>query len=305
MVIYSIIIILGHLVGFMVLTQLVLLAFRKRFAGDKARRITAAVAAVVLCAVYITGAFVNAFTLQRTGYELTTDKGLGRERLRVAQISDCHLGVNLSGERFGRWLDDIAACEPDVLVITGDLVDGDTTREDMLAACEALGRFDAPLGVYFVPGNHEMRRLRFDLDELISALEEKGVAVLEDEAVLVDDSFYICGRRDAYDCGRLDMDELLVPLDSEKYIIVLDHQPADYAAQSRSEADLVLSGHTHGGQMLPLALALRPMGFCDKVYGHSRFGDTDYIVTSGMGALKVPMRTGTPTEFVVIDIINQ
>lgn len=302
---YSIIIALGHLAGFMVLTQLVLLAFRKRFASDKARRVTAAVIAVVMCAMYIAGAVINAYTLRCTDYGLTTGKDLGRESLRIAQISDCHLGTNLDGERFGRWLEDIAAREPDVLVVTGDLVDGDTTREDMLAAAKAMGEFDAPLGVYFVSGNHEMRRLSFDLAELTAALEENGVTILEDEAVLVDGSFYICGRRDAYERGRLDMDELLAPLDSEKYIIVLDHQPADYAAQSRSEADLVLSGHTHGGQMLPLALALRPMGFCDKVYGHSRFGDTDFIVTSGMGALKVPMRTGTPTEFVIIDIINE
>lgn len=301
---FTFIIILGHLAGFLAVTWLVTLLFRRRFKSDAFRRALTLAIACVLCAAYITGAFINAYTVRCTDYSLTTEKSLGRDSLRIAQISDCHLGVTLDGGGFARQLERIAGYKPDMLVITGDLVDDDTPYDDLKAACEALGDFDAPLGKYFVYGNHDGGSPSFGDSDLVRSLEENGVVILDDETVLIDDSFYICGRKDAYD-RRSEIDRLLDPLDDERYIIVLDHQPDDYAAEAQSKADLVLSGHTHGGQLLPLPLVLRPIGFCDKVYGYDRIGGIDFIVTSGIGALKAPLRTGTPAEFVIIDITTE
>lgn len=299
-------IILGHLAGFLVLSWLIMLMLRKRFGSDRARRIITLIVGCALCAVYITAAITNAYVVQMTDYQLTTDKSLGRDSLRIALISDCHMGVALDGESLARQLERIEEYQPDLLAVAGDLMDDHTTREDMLAACVALGSFDAPMGVYFVPGNHD-RGINedFTASDMFSALKENGVTVLEDEAVLVDGSFWLIGRRDAYYWGREEISALTGSLDDNKYTVVLDHQPTDYAAEAAAGVDLVLSGHTHGGQLLPLQFVLKAMGFCDSVYGYTAIDSTEFIVTSGMGALAVPMRTGTPTEFVIIDITEE
>lgn len=299
-----VIIILGHLAGFISLSWLVTQIFRKRFSSDRTRCAVTLIVGCVLCMLYITAAILNAYTVQRTDYELTTDKELGQDSLRIALISDCHLGVTLDGDDFAEQLRRIEECRPDLLAVTGDLVDDGTSSEDMHTACEALGSFSAPLGVYFVPGNHDGGNAFFSSVDFYRTLEESGVTVLEDEAAFAGE-ICVVGRRDAYQRDRADVVDI-IPNAPGRYTIVLDHQPSDYAAESEAGVDLVLSGHTHGGQLLPLQLILVPMGFCDQAYGYSQSENgTEYIVTSGIGGLKVPLRTGTPTEFVIIDITEE
>ena len=102
--------------------------------------------------------------------------------------------------------------------------------------------------------------------------------------------------------NRVSMAELITPLDKSKYMIVLDHQPADYENQERAGVDLVLSGHTHGGQLFPLNQVGKWIGVNDLIYGHERRGKTDFIVTSGISSWAIQFKTGTKSEFVVIDI---
>ena len=126
--------------------------------------------------------------------------------------------------------------------------------------------------------------------------------MLEDEAVLVDDSFYVIGRMDAGTGGRKSAAELTAGLDSGKYMIMLDHQPSDYEAEADSLVDLVLSGHTHGGQMLPIIKVGEWIGANDWTYGYKRIKDTDFIVTSGISDWAINFKTGTKSEYVVIYI---
>ena len=106
------------------------------------------------------------------------------------------------------------------------------------------------------------------LQDLGLTKDEVNVTVLEDKAVLVDDRFYIVGREDASRSSRADIDTLLSGLDTDKYIIVLNHQPNDYDRESQSAADLVLSGHTHGGQLFPITYLGELMGANDNTYGY-------------------------------------
>lgn len=85
-------------------------------------------------------------------------------------------------------------------------------------------------------------------------------------------------------------------------MIVLDHQPRDYEAQAAAKVDLVLSGHTHGGQMLPLAPLVRKLGSNDMVYGYEKRDNTDFIVTSGISDWEIKFKTGCKSEFVVVDV---
>lgn len=199
---------------------------------------------------------------------------------------------------------------PAVFVV-GDFVDDGTTRTEMIAACRILGSLKTTYGVYFVLGNHDKGYrdpvLRgFTREELLAELKKNNVKVLQDESVLVDDMFYIVGRQDSserYRGGsRADIKELIKDFDTNKLIIVLDHQPNDYKNQSKARVDIVLSGHTHGGQLFPLNKVGEWIGANDRTYGHERHGHTDFIVTSGLSDWEIKFKTGTKSEFVVIDV---
>ena len=98
------------------------------------------------------------------------------------------------------------------------------------------------------------------------------------------------------------MEELIADLDTSKYMIVIDHQPHDYDAQAASGVDLVLSGHTHGGQMFPANILESLFHADDRVYGHETRDNTDFIVTSGISDWAIIFKTYTFSEYVITDI---
>lgn len=262
-----------------------------------------------LAALYLIVAWFMLHGVWQTNYELSTDKNVGS--LRVIQFADSHIGTTFSGEELSEYIERMNGLNPDVILITGDFVDDDTSKKDMIDACKSLGRAKTEFGVYFSFGNHDKgyyssERRGYGKDDLVYELEKNGVTVLEDEAVLLDDRFYIVGRKDVSENllgnGRLSADNLLEGLDREKYIIVMDHQPADYENESESAADLVLSGHTHGGQMFPIMFIDKFLGINDFIYGHKRINNTDFIVSSGIADWALMFRTGSKSEFNVIDI---
>ena len=87
-----------------------------------------------------------------------------------------------------------------------------------------------------------------------------------------------------------------------KFMIVMDHQPNDYEKEKNFLVDLVLSGHTHGGHLFPAGFVGLLMGANDKVYGHEKIENTDFIVTSGISGWAIPFKTGAISEYVVIDV---
>ena len=88
----------------------------------------------------------------------------------------------------------------------------------------------------------------------------------------------------------------------DKYMIMLDHQPSDYEAEADAGVDLVLSGHTHGGQMLPINKVGELLRTNDRTYGYEKRDGTDFIVTSGISDWALKFKTGTKSEYVVINI---
>lgn len=246
----------------------------------------------------------------QTEYNLTTSKNV--PPLKVAMFADSHIGTTFNAEGFAKHMAAIQAQNPDMLIIAGDFVDDDTSKADMVAACQTLGKMQLKYGAYFVFGNHDNgyygpAHRGFSGAELVEELEKNGVEVLRDESVLVDNSFYIIGRRDfsvekEQRGSRLSMRQLLQSLDADKYMIVADHQPEDYANQAVSGADLVLSGHTHGGQLFPFNQVGKWIGANDRVYGHEKRNNTDFIVTSGISDWASKFKTGTKSEYVIVNI---
>jgi len=303
---WAVIVVLIHLLMIWILFDLIFLVLRKVLKKQRKRNYEGACAMAVTAVVLAVG-WYNAHHVIQTDYTLSTQKNIGGDRLRVVEIADSHLGITLDGDKFADEMEKLNSLGADVAVIAGDFVDDDSKKADMVRACQALGNLNTKYGVYFVYGNHDNGYYQyrdFTSQELESELEKNGVTVLKDRNVLVGDRFYISGRLDRSFENRKTAQELIQGLDGEKYIIMLDHQPNDYQNETESGADLVLSGHTHGGHIFPAGYVGLWLKMNDRVYGHERRNSTDFIVTSGISGWAIPFKTGTVSETVVIDVYN-
>ena len=277
--------------------------------GKKSNYYVIGLFAVVVTFVYLCAGWYLANHVWRTAYNIQTEKAVGD--LRIVQFADSHVGTTFDGLEFADHVRSMQAEKPDVVLITGDFVDDDTSKEDMINACKALGTLKTKYGVYYAFGNHDKgyydnEYRGYSGTDLIAELEKNGVKVLQDETVLLDNRFYLIGRQDRSEEqrgeSRAEMKDLVKDLDTGKFSIVLDHQPHDYDAQEKSKVDLVLSGHTHGGQLLPINYVGEWTGENDKTYGWEKQGDTNFIVTSGISDWAIKFKTGCKSEYVVIDV---
>lgn len=290
---------------------------RTKLAADgvkpKKRKIYyAGVTAIIITIVYMSWGWYQAHNVWQKDYTIHTDKAVGN--IKLALIADSHTGTTFDGDGFAEHVKEIQAQNPDAVLIAGDFVDDDTSLIDMKKCCEALGTLDTKYGVYYVFGNHDKgyyasERRGYDGDDIIAELTKNGVTVLRDQSVLLGDSFYIIGRQDLSEVtdrggSRADIEDLVKALDDDKYQIVMDHQPADYANEKASGVDLVLSGHTHGGQLLLIKLfqEITGMGGNDQIYGLEDLDGSDFLVTSGISDWAIKFKTGCRSEYVIIDI---
>ncbi|MBR4627063.1 MAG: metallophosphoesterase [Ruminococcus sp.] len=297
-----------HIVVIWTLCDLIGFIVNKIKKRERSSRYLNGYIAVGITAVYLCAGWYFAHHVFRTDYTLHTGKTLGQESLRIALIADAHLVTTLDEDGLEDVIDRINDDEPDIVTVCGDFIDDDTSKSEMLAGCSALGGLHAKYGVYFVYGNHDKGyydNRGYNCDEFEEALKNSGVRILCDETELINDSIYIVGRKDRSDKSRLSAQELTEKLDRSKYIVMLDHQPNDYKNEAESGADLVLSGHTHGGHIFPIGPLSLLFGANDKVYGKENRDGTEFIVTSGVSGWAIPFKTFSKSEYVIIDVVGQ
>ena len=304
--VWSVIIVLIHLFVFWAGCDIVGWLIT-RANGVKPYRNYSGGAALIITALYLSMGWFMAHHVFRTDYIVHTNKDV--QDLRIVEIADLHLGITLDGDEFTEQVAKMNESKPDIAVITGDFVDDDSRKEDMIKACAALGQLRAEKGVYFIFGNHDKGYgdyRDFTSFELRQELEKNGVEILEDDKVGIDDSYCIIGRQDRSEeergSGRAAMEEIMTEIDPKWFTIVLDHQPNAFEEEAKSGADLVLSGHTHGGHIWPAGQIGLLMGANDRVYGREKRGNTEFIVSSGISGWAIPFKTGTKSEFVIIDV---
>ena len=262
---------------------------------------------VGLTTIYLCIAAFLAYNVWETKYEVYTNKDINGGRFRVAQISDSHVGTTFDGKGLQKYIDRINKTNPDIVVITGDFVDDDTTREEMIDACNSLGTLKTKYGVYFVYGNHDngyYNYRNFKGSDLVNELNKNKVTVLLDQVQEINNNIYVIGREDKSQ-PRKEISELVKDLDKNKYMIDLNHQPNDYDNESKAKVDLVLSGHTHGGQLFPLGYVGLIIKANDALYGMKKIDNTTFIVNSGISGWEITFKTGTKSEYTVIDIIQK
>ena len=267
------------------------------------------VIAILAVTVYLGIGWFNAHNVSRTTYEVKTEKTVADGRLRIVLFADSHIGTTFSGAELADYVRRINEEMPDIVVIAGDFVDDGTTKEDLVAACRSLSGLKATYGVYYVYGNHDKgyyNNRAYTPEELAAEIRGAGVTILEDEVARIADSVSIVGRKDRGErSGRKDIAELVKDVAATDFTIVLNHQPNDYDAESAAGVDLVLSGHTHGGQLLPLGPIGRLFGANDRTYGTETRQSTTFIVTSGISDWEIDFKTGTFSEYVVIDVVGK
>lgn len=296
------IIILLHAVCFFLLSAFVAFLLRVGFRWKLSYNVQGSIAILATILTMII-AYHLCNHVWQTNYSLKTEKPIGS--LRVALLSDSHLGTTFDGDGFAHYIKAIQKQHPDILLIAGDFVDHSAKRADVLRAAQALHDTSFPYGVWFSFGNHDEMSLGirdFEGTDLRRIFNENGIHILEDSYENIDDRFYIVGRKDASSQNRMDIHTLLRDIDSRNYVIVLDHQPNDYAEEEASSADLVLSGHTHGGQLFPIHWIGRWIHAFDRAYGYEKRNNTEFIVTSGISDWEIRFKTGTKSEYVIIDI---
>ena len=241
----------------------------------------------------------NAYSPVVRNYDIKMEKGSSTlDSLHIAMAADTHFGL-LSGKNHAeRLVKEINALHPDLILLPGDLFDDDIQPFLDQKIDQTLSKLHAPYGVYASLGNHDKHD--GTIKELIETLEESGIEILYDEKVDVQGQFTLIGRKDRTERDRLPLDSLMDGVNLTKPTILLEHQPYELDKAERAGVDLMVSGHTHGGQVFPGNL------ITDAIYendwGYLQKEQLQTIVTSGFGFWGPPIRIGTRSEVTSIQV---
>ncbi|WP_322923372.1 metallophosphoesterase [Paenibacillus campi] len=238
----------------------------------------------------------NAYSPVVRSYAIEIDKPVtGKSELNIVMASDMHFGALSNESHARRLVEGVNALKPDLILLPGDIIDDNLLYYTKTDIPNILKGFQAP--VYSSLGNHD----RFEQGvDLVDVLNKSNLHVLYDESVVLDNGITLVGRRDYSDRPRTELGKLLDEVDHTHPVIVLDHQPYELDAEQKLGTDLVLSGHTHRGQMAPFSLVTKRI--FENDWGYLRKGQLHSIVSSGFGFWGSPLRIGTRSEIVQIHV---
>lgn len=222
----------------------------------------------------------------------------GKKQIKVALVSDVHLGDGTTKARLKKYVKLINDQQPDLILLAGDLIDNNISPVEKEKMGEELSLWKAPLGIYMVPGNHEYisgirKSKRF-------VQEETPFVWLQDSTIQLPNGIQIIGRDDKLNAKRTPLSRLIAGLDTFRPIFLLDHQPHHLEEAENSGVDLQVSGHTHHGQIWPLSLLTDHL--FEVSHGYKRKGKSHFYVSSGLSLWGPPFRIGTRSELVILNI---
>lgn len=244
--------------------------------------------------------------LETTHYTYAAEQlGADLEGYRIVQISDLHNAK--FGKNNQKLVGRIRECEPDMIVLTGDLVDSNHTNVDR--AVQFVDEIVKICPVYYVTGNHEYWLEKSEYDELMDGLIGAGVVILDDQVVEIsrgNAKFRLVGLDDK----SLADGTLEALLSDEKVLtVVLAHEPQYLVRYASIGVDLVLSGHAHGGQFrLPFVggIVAPDQGFLPKyTAGEYYMNGTEMIVSRGLGNSVIPVRLFNFPEIVCVELVGK
>lgn len=257
-------------------------------------------AAAVLISVY--GLF-EAQNIRAESVTIATPKlSGGNDRIRIVQISDIHLGLIVGPRRLEKILSIVAEARPDILISTGDLIDGDSPT--LRRSIAMLKEVNPPLGKFAVTGNHEFYA---GIERALAVTREAGFKVLRQECFTIPGAVRIAGVDDRGEAGGLmpdnSIDRQVLARGTPEFTVFLKHRPA-VNRSTLGMFDLQLSGHTHRGQIFPFRLITRLFFPLDS--GLYELPESSRLYSSrGTGTWGPPVRFFSPPEVTIIDLIKK
>ncbi len=220
--------------------------------------------------------------------------GLPVASYTVVQLTDVHIGPLLGRAFAERVVAQVNALAPDLIVITGDFVDG--RLAELRSEIEPFRGLRARDGVFSVTGNHEYY---WNVEPWLEHIRSLGISVLRNEHVTIAGTLVLAGTDDV--SAEEDVARAVAGRDPALPLVLLAHHPRTISRAVAAGVDLQLSGHTHGGQLLPLGWLSRL--FDPQISGLARFRATWLYVSEGTGYWGPPMRVGTTQEITALTLV--
>ena len=262
------------------------------------------ISVLLLTSITCIGGFINARQIDHVSYNIELESKQDISDLKIVMISDLHLGSIGSEGRLDEIVSEINSQNPDIICIAGDFFDTDFSAiNDPNSAIKTLKGLKSTYGVYAALGNHDGGNTH---GQMVDFLEDCNINLLEDECEIIDNRLILIGRLDASSIGgygdkkRSELSSFFTRENSSLPVIVLDHNPARIDEYT-TEADLILCGHTHKGQVFPGSLITGLMYTVDYGYYQKDAESPQVIVSSGIGTWGPPIRVGSNSEIVSIN----
>ncbi|MBQ3545788.1 MAG: metallophosphoesterase [Lachnospiraceae bacterium] len=275
--------------------------------GSASRGVFSLVTVVLALLTSIYGIY-HAQQIKLVSYEVSMENKEDISDMNIVLISDLHLGAVGSEIRLEKIVDEVNQLQPDLVCIAGDFFDTDfASIKNPEKAMRLWKEVKTTYGVYACLGNHDAGKT---FPQMQRFLEACNIKILNDEYCIIDDRLVLMGRLDRTPIGgfesmkRKELSEVVICDDETLPVIVMDHNPANISEYT-TEADLILSGHTHRGQLFPANIVTNLMYTVDYGYYQENEDSPHVIVTSGVGAWGMPMRVGTDCEIVSIKITGK
>lgn len=223
-------------------------------------------------------------------------KSAEKDQLKIAVAADLHLSEITNRNFFLQFVEKINSIEPDIVLLPGDIIEDDQSGSKSEYFKKQFRQLSSKYGVYAVDGNHEI----YMGEKKYKFFGEAGIKVLRDSVTLIDNVFYLVGRRDRHDKQRKPLDDLIKHIPDSLPIISMDHQPYHFENVHKNNIDVQFSGHTHHGQLFPFQLITKSI--YELSWGYKKINGTHFFVTSGAQGWGPPVKTSSPSEIMEIDV---
>ena len=298
------IVIMGHYVLFSVLFDLIYLIFYKLIKKHnwiKVLHYTTIIPVIFTTVVLCYGSY-KMNNVVETNYSYQTSKA---GSYKIALLADIHYSTIQDSKYLDEKVNVMNNYNLDFVVLAGDIFEENTPKEKLGEFAEKISKLNTKYGIYFIYGNHDRQPYKpktFTDEDIETTLTNAGIKILNDEYVIINNEIALFGRDDLSnhkDNPRRSVESVKNEI-GDKYFIVVDHQPKEFDECAKAGVDLMLSGHTHAGQIWPLGTLRRLIG--NYIYGEYKKDNTTLVITSGFTGWGYPFRTEESCEYVVIKI---
>jgi len=263
---------------------------------------------LVLTVTTVVYGICHAREIEHISYEIAIEGKKDISDIKLIMISDLHLGAVGSEYKLERIVEEINNENPDMVCIAGDFFDTDySSIRNPKKAIDTIKNIKSEYGVYACLGNHDAGKTTGKMQNF---LKQCNITVLNEEYVVIDERLILAGRLDSTPIGgygnisRKNFSDFFDIKETDLPLIVMDHNPANIDEYSNN-VDLILSGHTHKGQIFPASIVTNLLYKVDHGYYRENSDSPQVVVSSGVGTWGMPMRVGSDCEIVSIDFLSK